>query len=194
MRAFRIGVSVTGAALLVLFSAGPALADQVQLTGSGSGADEVPDPGEEGATIEADMTIDTETGAITYTVTLSGNSEEAAAAHIHRAPPGQAGDVVVPLDPAAINAGTEASTTAEPALAAEIAESPGGFYVNVHSPSFPGGFARAQLEAAAPGSVPAGDGSSASNLPVLLGVGLAVAGVAAVTVGLARRRGEGSSA
>ena len=195
MRAFRIGAGIVGAALVVLFSAGPALADQVRLTGSGSGAEEVPEPGEEGATIEVDMTIDSGTGAITYTVTLAGNSEDAAAAHIHRAPAGQAGDVVVPLDPAAINAGEEATATADPALAAEIAESPGEFYVNVHSASFPGGFARAQLEAAAPGSVPAGDGSSASSLPALVGVGLAIAGVAAVTVGLARRRrGDGSPA
>jgi hypothetical protein len=194
MRAVRIGAAVAGAALLVLFSAGPALADQVRLTGSGSGAEEAPDPGEEGATIEADFTIDTETGDITYTVTLAGNSEEAAAAHIHRAPPGEAGDVVVELDPAAINAGEEASTTAEPDVAAEIAGSPGDFYVNVHSESFPGGFARAQLEAATPTSVPSGDGSSASNLPAVIGVGLVIAGIGAVGVALVRRRGDGSAA
>ncbi len=194
MRAVRIGAGVAGAALLVLFSAGPALADQVRVTGSGSGAEEAPDPGEDGATIEADMTIDTESGAITYTVTLAGNSEDAAAAHIHRAPAGEAGDVVVPLDPAAINAGEEATATAEPDLAAEIAASPGEFYVNVHSESFPGGFARAQLEAASPTSVPTGDGSSASNLPTVIGVGLVLAGAGAVAVGLARRRGQGNSA
>ena len=194
MRAFRIGAAVAGAALLVLFSAGPALADQVRLTGSGSGAEEAPDPGEEGATIEAEMTVDTESGAITYTVIVAGNSEDAAAAHIHRAPPGEAGDVVVPLDPAAINAGEEATAEAEPDVAAEIAASPGEFYVNVHSESFPGGFARAQLEAAAPTSVPTGDGSSSSDLPTLIGVGLVLAGIGAVGVGLARRRGSGNSA
>lgn len=194
MRALRIGVGVAGAALLVLFGAGPALADQVRVSGSGSGAEEAPDPGEEGATIEADMTIDTETGEITYTVTLAGNSEEAAAAHIHQAPPGEAGDVVVPLDHAAINAGEEALATAEPDVAAAIAANPGDYYVNVHSGSFPGGFARAQLEAATPGSVPAGDGSSATSaLPALIGVGLLVAGAGAVAFGVARRRGGASA-
>jgi hypothetical protein len=193
MRAFRTVVGIAGAALLVLVSAGPALAEQVRVTGSGSGAEEAPDPGEEGATVEADMTIDTETGAITYTVTVAGNSEEAAAAHIHQAPPGEAGDVVVPLDPAAVNAGEQATAKADPAVAAEIAATPGDFYVNVHSASFQGGFARAQLEAAAPTSVPTGDGSSASNLSALIGVGLVVAGVGAVAVGLARRRGDTSS-
>ncbi len=193
MRASRLGASLAGAALLVLFSAGPALAEEVRVTGSGSGAEEAPDPGEEGATIEADITIDTESGSITYTVSVAGNAEEAAAAHIHRAPRGQAGDVVVPLDPAAVNAGTEATTTADPAIAAEIANSPEQFYVNAHSPSFQGGFARAQLEAASPESVPSGDGSSASNLAGLIGVGLVVAGVSAVALGMARRRG-GSAA
>jgi len=196
LRASRLGASLAGAALLVLFSAGPALAEEVRVTGSGSGAEEAPDPGEEGATIEADITIDTESGSITYTVSVSGNSEEAAAAHIHRAPPGQAGDVVVPLAPAAVNAGTEATTTADPAIAAEIANSPEQFYVNAHSPSFQGGFARAQLAAASPTSVPTGDGSSTRQVPVLAGAGLVLAGVVAVGIGLARHRrgGEGSSA
>lgn len=192
MRASRLGASLAGAALLVLFGAGPALAEEVRLTASGSGEEEVP-PGEPGATVEGEFTIDTESGSITYTVTVAGNSEEVAAAHIHKAPPGQAGDVVVPLDPAAINAGTEATTTADPAIAAEIANSPEQYYVNVHSPSFQPGFARGQLEASAPGSVPSGDGSSASNLPALIGLGLVAAGTGAVALGMARRRG-GSSA
>jgi hypothetical protein len=194
MRASRLGSALVGAALLVLFSAGPALADQVRITGSGSGAEEAPDPGEDGATIQADFTIDTESGQITYTVSVAGNSEQAAASHIHRAPPGEAGDVVVELDPAAVNAGTEATAKVDPDVAAEIVASPGDFYVNAHSASFPGGFARAQLEAAGPTSVPTGDGSSASGLPALIGVGLVLAGVGAVALGLARRRGDGSSA
>ncbi len=189
MRVLRPVVGAAGAVLLILFTAAPALAAEVRVTGSGSGAEEAPDPGEEGATIEADMTIDTETGSITYTVTVAGNSEEAAAAHIHEAPPGEAGDVVVPLDPAAINAGEQATAEAEPAIAAAIAENPGNYYVNVHSESFPGGFARAQLEAAAPGSVPGGDGSSASAVPGLIGAGLLVAGLGAIALGVARRRG-----
>jgi CHRD domain len=194
MRAFRIGAGAAGAALLVLFSAAPALADEVTISGSGSGAEEAPDPGEDGATIQSEFTIDTESGAITYTVSVAGNSEDAAASHIHRAPAGEAGDVAVELDPAAVNAGTEATVTAEPAVAAEIASSPEDFYVNAHSASFPGGFARAQLSAAAPTSVPTGDGSSASTLPTVIGVGLVLAGAGAVAVGLARRRGQGGSA
>lgn len=194
MRLVRSALGATGAAALVLLSATPALAEEVRLTGSGSGAEEAPDPGEDGATIEADITIDTESGSITYTVTVAGNSEEAVAAHIHQAPPGEAGDVVVPLDPAAVNAGEEATVTADPvSVAAEIAANPGDYYVNVHSPSYQGGFARAQLEAAAPGSVPGGDGSSASTVPTVLGVALLATGVGAVVLGAARRRGSGTA-
>ena len=194
MRAFRIAAGAAGAALLVLFSASPALADEVRLTGSGSGAEEAPDPGEEGATIDADFTVDTDSGTITYTVKVSGNSEDAVAAHIHKAPPGQAGDVVVELDAAAVNAGTQATVTADPSVAADLAASPEDYYVNAHSPSFQGGFARAQLEAASPSSVPTGDGSSASTVPTAVGVGLVLAGAGAVAVGLARRRRDGGSA
>ena len=42
--------------------------------------------------------------------------------------------------------------------------------------------------------VPSGVGSSASNLPAVIGVGLVIAGIGVVGVGLARRYGKGSSA
>lgn len=192
MRTARLGAALATTAALLLLGAGPALADEVTLTGSGSGADEAPGPGEEGATIEGDVTIDTETGEITYTVSVAGNAEDVAGAHIHEAPAGTPGPIVVPLDEAAVMAGSEATVTADPALAAEIAASPENYYLNAHSASFPAGFARGQLEDSAPGSVPAGDGSSAAGTPLLLGAGLLVVGAGAVAVGVVRRRGATS--
>ncbi len=188
MRTSRLGGALATAAVLLLVSAGPAYAEEVALTGSGSGAEEAPDPGQDGATIRAEVMIDTVTGAITYTVTVAGNTEPVAAAHIHQAPPGSAGPVVVPLDTAAVQAGTEATTTADPAVAAAIAASPGDYYVNAHSPSFPGGFARAQLRDAAPSSVAAGDGSSTADTQLAIGAALLVAGAGAVAFGIVRRR------
>ena len=193
MRTSGLGASIATAALLVLSTAGPALADEVTLTGSGSGAQEVPGPGEGDATVEGDVTIDTDTGTISYTVTVDGNDEDVAAAHIHKAPKGKAGDVVVPLDAAAINAGSKATTKVNADLAQAIAESPEDYYLNVHSKSFPAGFARAQLEDAAPGSVPAGDGSSARDVTALVGAGLVTAGAGAVALGVARRRRDASA-
>lgn len=194
MRSSTLGAGVATAVLLVLSSAGPALADEVRVTGSGSGAAEVPGPGEDDATVKGDLTIDTDTGTITYTLTVDGNSEQVAAAHIHEAPEGKAGDVVVPLDAAAINAGSEATTEVDADLAQEIAQSPEDYYLNVHSKSFPAGFARAQLEDAAPGSVPTGDGSSARDFSALFGAGLVTAGAGAVALGVARRRRGDASA
>jgi hypothetical protein len=189
-----LGAGVATAALVLLSTAGPAFADEVKITGSGSGAQEVPGPGEDGATVEGDFVIDTETGTITYTVTVDGNSEQVAGAHIHEAPVGVAGDVVVPLDDAAVNAGSQATATADAALAAEIAESPEEYYLNVHSESFPAGFARAQLEHAEPSSVPAGDGSSAGGASTLVGVALLGAGAGAVALAVVRRRRGGATA
>lgn len=189
MRTARLGGVLATTAALLMLGAGPAFAEEVTITGSGSGADEAPGPGEEGATIEGEVTIDTETGVITYTVGVAGNAEPVAAAHIHEAPAGTAGPVVVPLDAAAVMAGTEATVTVDAALAARIAASPGSFYLNAHSASFPNGFARGQLDDAAPGSVPAGDGSSATGAPALLGAGLLAIGVGAMAYGITRRRG-----
>ena len=189
MRTARLGGALATAAALLLLGAGPAFAEQVTLTASGSGAEEAPDPGQDGATIKGEFMIDTVAGTVTYTVSVAGNTEPVAAAHIHQAPAGTAGDVVVPLDTAAVAAGTQATATVDPAVAAAIAAAPENYYVNAHSPSFPGGFARGQLRDAAPSSVAAGDGSSTADTRVLLGAGLLLAGAGAVAFGIARRRG-----
>ena len=188
MRTSRLGAAAAAAAALLLLGAGPAQAEEVMLSGSGSGAEEVPDAGENGATITGELTVDTDTGVITYTVSVAGNSEDVAAAHIHEAPKGTAGPVVVPLDAAAVMAGRQATATVDPAVAAKIAASPENFYLNAHSASFPGGFARGQLADTAPSSVPAGDGSSADGTSLFLAAGLLAAGAGAVAVGIARRR------
>ena len=183
--------SLAVGALLVL-PAGPVLAQDATLDVTGSAEQEVPGPGEEGSTVTGRFSFDEAGGTITYTVSVAGNSEPVAAAHLHEAPVGEAGDPVVTLDAAAVNAGTEASVDVAPELVAEIAANPAEYYLNVHSASFPAGFARAQLAGggaseSAPTSVPAGDGSSSgSNVPI--GTVLIATGAAAVAAGVARRR------
>jgi hypothetical protein len=63
------------------------------------------------------------------------------------APRGVAGPIVVPL---AVGSGTtwthEDCTSADPALLSAIAASPRSYYVNVHTPNFPGGEIRGQLK------------------------------------------------
>jgi hypothetical protein len=68
----------------------------------------------------------------------------ATAAHIHIAPPGSAGPVVVPL--AAPTSGqSQGCVTVSYQLALALVQQPQNYYVNVHNADFPGGALRAQL-------------------------------------------------
>lgn len=73
--------------------------------------------------------------------------DTAFAAHIHRAPRGVNGGVVIPLSVGdGSGSKVDTCTTTTPALAAEIAANPKNFYVNVHNAAFPGGAIRGQLK------------------------------------------------
>jgi hypothetical protein len=64
------------------------------------------------------------------------------AAHIHRAPAGSNGGVVVPLFVPSISSGC---VSADGDLIQEIIDYPERFYVNVHNADYPGGALRGQL-------------------------------------------------
>ena len=84
------------------------------------------------------------------------NRETFVAGHIHKAPPGVAGPVVVPLfvSPAPpTNArhikqrgSIPATTDTQRALASDLCQNPGAYYVNYHTTAFPGGAIRGQLK------------------------------------------------
>jgi hypothetical protein len=82
-----------------------------------------------------------------YTLTARDLSAPSVAAHVHVAPRNVAGPVVIPL---VVGEGTtwtvEACTTADPALLAAVSANPRDYYVNVHTPAFPGGEIRGQLK------------------------------------------------
>jgi len=72
-------------------------------------------------------------------------TEHVVAAHIHWAPAGQPGPIVVPFfnpPSAPVNSGC---TAVSPALLAAIAANPSEYYVNVHTTMYPGGAGRGQL-------------------------------------------------
>lgn len=73
------------------------------------------------------------------------NIDPATAAHIHKAPPGSPGPVVVPLTPPT-NGSSSGCYSATEALVRDIAKNPGDYYVNVHNAAFPAGAIRGQLE------------------------------------------------
>lgn len=166
-----IGAAAASTLLIAAMSTGGAAfgtarGDATSLSATGSGANEVPPgSGEEGTSVTGSFQL-TPAGAMTYTVRVTGNGEPITAGHIHRGATGVNGDVVVPLDAAAISGGTSATAQVDPALAAEIIANPGGFYLNTHSASFapPTGNARAQLAtgSAAPGGIDTGTGGQAA--------------------------------
>lgn len=105
------------------------------------GAQDVP-PGAPNATGLARFTINTDTNRICYVLTATRQKPPANAAHIHRAPPGSAGPVVVVLAPPSTGRSSGCVTDSD---AGAIAADPAAFYVNIHNPTYPGGFVRGQL-------------------------------------------------
>src|SRR5437879_1674913 len=78
-----------------------------------------------------------ETARSTHAVILAGTP---IAAHIHQAPPGTAGPILIPLAP------TATSGTVGPLTAAQItALFEGGLYINYHTPLNPSGEIRGQI-------------------------------------------------
>ncbi len=107
-----------------------------------SGAEEAPGPGDpDGSGSATIIVIPPDT--ICYVLTAE-NIEPATAAHIHRAPPGEPGPVVVPLEPPTYGA-SGGCTQADPEVVSGIQENPGNYYVNVHNEEYPAGAIRGQL-------------------------------------------------
>jgi hypothetical protein len=113
------------------------------LTAEMSGAQEAPGPGDPDGTGTAAITLNHGQGEICFELTVS-NIDTATAAHIHEAPPGVPGPVVVPLTPPADGSSTGCVSVAQE-LVKEIMATPSDYYVNVHNAAFQPGAVRGQL-------------------------------------------------
>ena len=80
---------------------------------------------------------------VCYDLTVR-NIATATAAHIHEAPAGQNGGVVVTLSAPATGSSSGCATVTRE-LAMELIKSPADYYVNVHNAAFPNGAVRGQL-------------------------------------------------
>ncbi|MET0885604.1 MAG: CHRD domain-containing protein [Mycetocola sp.] len=93
------------------------------------------------------FSYDIDGGEFCYTLEARNLSVPAGAAHIHLAPRTVAGPIVLPLT---VGTGTDWTVSecvpADPALLDAISSSPRSYYVNVHTPTFPGGEIRGQLK------------------------------------------------
>lgn len=126
---------------------GGAVANLETVPVSLNGLYEVP-PVATAATATGSFTVDRTTGALSGSVTATGLSGPAVAAHIHIGFAGINGGIIVPLDPDATVANrfnVPAATVLSPVnLASFLA---GGTYTNVHTAANPGGEVRGQIVA-----------------------------------------------
>jgi CHRD domain len=141
------------AALVVLTLAvavAPAFGDDGgrPLTTALTGAAEAPVPGDPNASGTASLTLNPGLGEVCFDISWADVDGEVFASHIHVAPAGSPGPIVVTLFTGSF-AGTGSQSgcvEADRDLVLAITQNPEAYYVNVHSrPNFPGGAIRGQL-------------------------------------------------
>ena len=143
-----VAAGATAAALSLPATAAKKPEKEYRLLAALSGQEERPGPGDANGYGAADFRIK---GNLICFRILAREIAPATAAHIHKAPPGDPGPIVVDL-----YGSTAAASKLPPrvsrcvkadsrALAKDIARNPGNYYVNVHNGEFPGGAIRGQL-------------------------------------------------
>lgn len=103
-----------------------------------SGAAEAPGPGDPDGSGTALITLNQGQNRVCWKLVWADIAEPTAA-HIHVAPAGVAGPVVVPLS---LGSGC---ASVDPALIKAIRHDPENYYVNIHNAEFPAGAIRGQL-------------------------------------------------
>jgi hypothetical protein len=152
-----LALAALTASLVLAASASANLRDSTILATSLSGQEEVdangvPGQGDPDGRGLAVIRIDTDTDEICWTILVRKIELPATAAHIHQAPAGVNGPVVVTLSPPTspntflrrIGWGVSQGCTTDPIADAIVAD-PSGFYVNVHNNPFQTGVVRGQL-------------------------------------------------
>jgi hypothetical protein len=115
------------------------------LTATLTGAAEVP-PGDPDGSGSALITLNQGRGEVCWEIAVADILLPAAAAHIHVAPVGVPGPIVVPLSPPDDTGVAVGCTTGiDRSLIRAIRQSPADYYVNVHTTDFMPGAVRGQL-------------------------------------------------
>jgi hypothetical protein len=119
-----------------------------------TGAAEVPGPGDADGTGVAQVNVFAKGAGgrtVCFAIAVDLITLPATAAHIHNAPTGVAGPVVVTLAPpqpfgsGTVGVSAGCVTGLSPSLVRNIAQHPEQYYVNVHTTDFPAGAVRGQL-------------------------------------------------
>jgi CHRD domain len=139
----RITIALALALTSALLVAGGATAGGRPISIDLTGAAEAPGPGDPDGSGTASFTFNPGTGEVCYEFSVTG-VEPLAAAHIHVAPVGSPGPVVIPLPPTSATGGS-GCVTADRELIRAILIDPSAYYFNVHNAPFPAGALRGQL-------------------------------------------------
>jgi hypothetical protein len=109
-----------------------------------TGAAEVP-PGDPDGSGTATITLNPGQESVCWEITVSGITLPAIAAHIHEAPAGVAGPVVIPLSAPDASGSSSGCVSVDRQEIKEIIQHPEEYYVNVHTTDYPAGAVRGQL-------------------------------------------------
>lgn len=144
MRRSRLAVALPLALVVTLgIAVAPVGAGGRPFSTTLTGAAEAPDPGDPDGSGTARVWVNAGQAEVCYLYTVTGVAP-LLAAHIHFAPAGVAGGVVVPLPPTSATGGS-GCVDADRDLLIKILTDPSGYYVNVHNADFPAGALRGQL-------------------------------------------------
>jgi hypothetical protein len=110
-----------------------------------TGAQEAPGPGDADGTGLAVLRLNPGAGQVCFQLLVSDILLPASAAHIHEAPAGSPGPVVIGLAPPDESGSSSGCVEADREEILEIIREPEEYYVNVHNSDFPGGAVRGQL-------------------------------------------------
>ncbi|MDC5696638.1 CHRD domain-containing protein [Intrasporangium calvum] len=137
-----LGAAAALAATAALLAPVPALADGRPFSTDLAGINE-PGGGDPDGSGTAHVWVNVGLSEVCYHLVVSA-LDPVVGAHIHSAPAGVNGPVVVPLG-APVSGTSSGCVAVEKSLAKAILKSPQAFYVNVHTTVYPGGAIRGQL-------------------------------------------------
>ena len=142
MRARVLVVCLLGLLCLPALALAAVSAGTKTLTTTMLGSNEVPKGAPKGSG-KAVITLNAGTGKVCWTFSNVKGISKVTASHIHKAPKGKAGNIVVFFFAGALK--TKGCVKAAKATITAIEKHPSGYYVNIHTVKYPGGAIRGQL-------------------------------------------------
>jgi len=142
MRARVLVVCLLGLLCLPALALAAVSAGTKTFTATLLGSNEVPKGAPKGSG-KAVVTLNAGTAKVCWTFSSLKGISKVNASHIHKAPKGKSGPVVVAFFSGALK--TKGCVKASKSLIKAIEKSPGAYYVNIHTAKYPAGAIRGQL-------------------------------------------------